>query len=293
MANLVALAKETFGEFQRHKSQWLAAAIAYFTVFAVAPLVIVVVEIAGFFLGSHQRVLDQLYGYMDTSAGPSAAHGIEAIVSATLSQRKAGIISQVVGWTVFAFAALGLFSSLQEALNTVWDVAPQKRNLLETIRERLLSFAAVLGIAFLLLVSLGLNALLTIASSALSHVFPGFPVLLKVLDFAVSLALVTALFGLMFEFLPECKIAWRDVWLGAAVSAILFVIGQFLLGWYLGRAGVSSGYGSFGGLIVFLIWVYYSAQIMLFGAEFTRVYAKRFGTRRAAAEVSSLTAAPR
>lgn len=293
MANLVSLAKETFKEFQRHKSQWLAAAIAYFTVFAVAPLVIVIVEIAGFFLGSHQRVLHQLYGYMATSAGPSAARGIESIVSATFAQRKAGVISQVVGWTVFAVAALGLFSSLQEALNTVWDVTPQKRTLLETLRQRLLSFAAVLGIAFLLLVSLGLNALLTIASSALSHVFPAFPALLKVLDFAVSLALVTALFGLMFEFLPERKIAWRDVWLGAAVSALLFVVGQFLLGWYLGRAGVSSGYGSFGGLIVFLIWVYYSAQIMLFGAEFTRVYANRFGSRPTAPPAQNLTAAPR
>jgi membrane protein len=285
--NLVALTKETFGGFQRHKSQWLAAAIAYFTVFAVAPLIIVLVEIAGFAFGSHQRVLDQVYGYMSTTAGPSAAQGIRSIVSATLSQRRAGLLAQVVGWAVFAIAALGLFSSLQDALNTVWDVTPKKRTLLETVKDRLLSFAAVLGIAFLLLVSLGLNALLTIASSALAHVFPQFPALLKVLDFGVSLALVTALFALMFELLPECRIAWRDVWLGAAVSALLFVVGQFLLGWYLGRAGVSSGYGSFGGLVVFLIWVYYSAQIMLFGAEFTRVVADR---RDQSARV---TAAPR
>ena len=284
---LVSLGKETFGEFQRHKSQWLAAAIAYFTVFAVAPLIIVLVEISGFFLGSHQRVLDQLYAYVATSAGPSAASGIQSIVSATFAQRKAGVISQIVGWTVFAVAAVGLFSALQEALNTVWDVTPQKRTLLETARERLLSFAAVLGIAFLLLVSLGLNAVLTVAGAALSHVFPQFPTVLKVLDFGVSLALVTALFALMFEFLPECRIAWRDVWLGAFVSALLFVVGQFLLGWYLGRAGVSSGYGSFGGLIVFLIWVYYSAQIMLLGAEFTRVYANRFGSRRSPAPATA------
>ncbi len=280
--SLVALAKETFGEFQRHKAQWLAAAIAYFTVFAAAPLIIVLVEIAGFFLGSHQPVLHQLYVYMSTTAGPSAARGIESIVSATFSQRKAGLISQIVGWTVFATAAIGLFSSLQDALNTVWDVVPAKRTLLETIKARLLSFGAVLGVAFLLLVSLGLNALLTVASATLVHVFPQFPTLLKVLDFGVSLALVTALFALMFEFLPECRVAWRDVWLGAAVSALLFVVGQFLLGWYLGRAGVSSSYGTFGGLVVFLIWVYYSAQIMLFGAEFTHVYANRLGSLQSA-----------
>ncbi|MBV9333412.1 MAG: YihY/virulence factor BrkB family protein [Candidatus Eremiobacteraeota bacterium] len=280
IANVVPLAKETFSEFQRHKSQWLAAAIAYFTLFAVAPLIIVVVEIAGFFLGKHQSLLNELYGYMSSTAGPSAAHGIQAIVTATFSQRKAGILSQIIGWAVFVVAAVGLFSSLQEALNTVWDITPPKRTLLETVKERLLSFGTVLVIAFMLLVLLGINSLLTVASSALSHVFVGFPFLLKLLDFVVSLGLVTALFALMFEYLPECRIAWRDVWAGAAVSALLFVIGQFLLGWYLGRAGISSGYGSFGGIVVFLIWVNYSAQIMLFGAEFTHVYARRYGSMR-------------
>lgn len=273
-----SLAKETFAEFQRHKSSWLAAAIAYFTMFAVAPLIIVVVEIAGFFLGQHQTVLHTLYGYMSTTAGPSAAHGIQAIVSATFSNRKAGVLSQIVGWTVFVVGAVGLFSSLQEALNTVWDVTPDKRTLLATVKDRLLSFATVLGIAFLLLVSLGVNALLTVGSSALVHVFPGFPTVAKALDFLLSLAMITLLFALIFELLPERRIAWRDVWLGAAVSALLFVLGQFVLGWYLGRAGITSGYGAFGGLIVFLIWVYYSAQIMLFGAEFTHVYARRFGS---------------
>ncbi len=283
IGNIIPLAKETFSEFQRHKSQWLAAAIAYFTMFAVAPLIIVIVEITGIFLGHHQVVLNRLYGYMSTSAGPSAAHGIQAIVTTTFSQRKAGLLSQIIGWSVFLIAAVGLFASLQEALNNVWDITPEKRALLETIKARLLSFGAVLGIAFLLLVSLGVNALLTIASTALMHVIPGFPTIAKLLDFVVSFATITVLFALMFEVLPERRIAWRDVWAGAAFSAFLFVVGQFLLGWYLGRAGVSSGYGSFGGLVVFLIWVYYSAQIMLFGAEFTHVYARRLGSLRSMA----------
>ena len=235
-------------------------------------------EIAGLFLGRHQAVLNAVYDYMSSSAGPSATRGIQAIVVATLSEHKAGLLAQVVGWALFVVAAVGLFASLQEALNTVWDVTPQKKTLLATIRGRALSFGMVLGVAFLLLVSLGVTAILTIASHAMAHVIPGFPTLAKLLDLGVSFAMVTTLFALLFEYLPERRIAWRDVWLGAAISALLFVVGQFLLGWYLGRAGVSSGYGAFGGLIVFLIWTYYSAQIMLFGAELTRVYARRFGS---------------
>ncbi len=275
---LVPVVRETFGEFQRHKGQWLAAAIAYFTIFAVAPLVIVIVEIAGLVLGQHQAVLDEMYGYLARTAGPSAAHGIQSIVSATFAQRRAGVIAQIVGWSVFVFAAVGLFTSIQEALNAVWDVAPQKRGLLETARDRLLSFGMVLCAAFVLLVSLGLNAIMTAAGAALIHVAPAFPTLLNVADFVVSFGLITAVFALLFEYLPECRIAWRDVWLGAATSALLYVIGQFLLGCYLGRAGIASSYGAFGGLIIFLLWTYYSAQILLFGAEFTQVYARRYGS---------------
>jgi len=288
LANVVPLAKETIAEFQRHQAQWLAAAISYFTLFAVAPLIIVIVEIAGLFLGHHQAVLNRLYGYMSTTAGPSAADGIRSIVAATFSQRRAGVLAQIIGWAVFVIAAVGLFSSLQQAFNTVWDVKPDKRTLLETIKERLLSFGAVLSIAFLLLVSLGVNTALTVADSTLGHVFPGFAAISKLLDFIVSFAMITALFALLFEYLPECRIAWRDVWWGAGVSSLLFVVGQFLLGWYLGRAGVSSAYGAFGGIVVFLIWVNYSAQIMLLGAEFTHVYARRFGSLRSSATRGSV-----
>jgi membrane protein len=279
-SDVIPLAKETFREFQRHKAQWLAAAIAYFTLFAFAPLIIVIVELTGFFLGEHHSILSRLYAYMATTAGPAAAAGIRSVVAATLAQRKSGVLWQIIGWTLFVIASVGLFGSLQEALNTVWDVAPRTRNLSETIKGRLLPFGAVLAVAFLLLVSLGLNSLLTLASHALIYLLPGLPTLMKTLDFGVSLAMITVLFALLFEYLPERHIAWRDVWFGAGISALFFVIGQFLLGWYLGRTGVASGYGAFGGLIVFLIWVNYSAQILLVGAEFTQVYARRFGSLR-------------
>lgn len=279
-AEIIPLAKATLAEFQRHKSQWIAAAVAYFTIFAIAPLVIVVVEIAGLFLGRHQVVLNELYGYLSSTAGPSAAHDIQSIVSATFSQRKAGTIAQIVGWIVFLFAAIGLFTSLQEALNTVWDVTPAKKTILATIKGRLLSFGMVLCVAFVLLVSLGVNSAMTVGAAAMGHVFPAFPSLMKFADFIVSFAFITVVFALLFEYLPECRIAWRDVWLGAAVSALLFVVGQFLLGWYLGRAGINSSYGAFGGIVLFLLWTFYSAQILLLGAEFTHVYARRFGSLR-------------
>ncbi len=275
---LVPLAKETFAGFQRHKAQWLAAAIAYFTMFAIAPLIIVIVEIAGAVLGHHHGLLDALYGYLSQTAGKSAAGGIRSIVTATFNQKRSGPMAQIISWTIFAVAAIGLFASLQEALNTVWDVEPKKRGLMDMVRQRVLSFAGVICIAFLLLVALGANTALTVAGHALMHVFPFFPTLVKIADFLLSFGLVTALFGLLFKFLPECRIAWSDVWLGAAITALLFVIGQFLLGWYLGRAGISSTYGAFGGLVVFLLWVNYSAQIMLLGAEFTHVYANHFGS---------------
>ena len=275
---IVLLGKETIAGFQRHKGQWLAAAIAYFTVFAIAPLIIIIVEIAGVILGQHRGVLDTVYGYLSQTAGKSAAHGIRTIVSATFTQKRAGPLAQIISWVFFGVAAIGLFGSLQEALNTVWDVEPKKRGLMDMLRERALSFAGVLCVAFLLLVALGANTILTIAGHALAHVFPFFPTLIKIADFVLSFALITALFGLLFKFLPECEIAWADVWLGAAATAFLFVVGQFLLGWYLGRTGISSTYGAFGALIVFLVWVNYSAQIMLLGAEFTHVYAKNFGS---------------
>ena len=274
----VPVAKQSWAEFQRHNGQWLAAALAYFAAFAVAPLIIVLVEIAGLAIQDHQRVLNMIFDYLQRDAGAGAG-AVKQIVSATFNQPRKGILAEIIGWIVFIVAAVGLFAAVQFALNTVWDVAPKKMTLMDTIRQRGWSFVVMLGIALLLLVSMGVNAVLTMMSSYLTQVFPGFATLMKIADFAVSFGVLWGAFALLFEYLPECKIEWRDVWVGAAVTSFLFVVGQFLLGWYLGRAGVSSGYGAFGSLVVFLIWVNYSAQIMLFGAEVTQVYAKRYGSQ--------------
>ncbi len=275
---MVGVLKETWREFGRHNSQWLAAALAYFTMFAIAPLIIVFVEIAGLFLGSHHQMLNTIYGYMQQDAGKSAAGAIKAIVSATFNQQRRGILAEIIGWVVFFVAAIGLFSAVQFAINTVWDVQPPKLGILETIKERGIAFAVMLGITLLMLLSMGVNAGLTIAGNYLAHVFTGFALLMKVLDFVVSFGVIWVAFALLFEYLPDTRVEWRDVWAGAALTSLLFVAGQFLLGWYLGRAGVTSGFGAFGALIVFLIWTNYSSQIMLFGAEFTHVYSKRHGS---------------
>jgi membrane protein len=264
---IVALLKETVANFARHKGQWLAAAIAYFTMLAIAPLIIVVVEIAGAFLGQHQAILDELYEYLAQSAGPTAEIGVRAIVTSTFNQRNAGVLAQVVSWSIFIFAAIGLFTALQSALNTVWDVDSKTQPILEAIRTRAVALVVVIFIALLLMVLLGVDAVLNTSSI--------FPAASKIGQFVVSFMLTAAAFAVLFIFLPETHVEWRSAWPGAVITALLFVVGQSVLGWYLGRAALSSAYGAFGGLVAFLIWANYSAQIVLLGAEFTHVLATR------------------
>jgi membrane protein len=271
---IVPLIKTTWSEFQRHNAQWLAAALAYFTAFAIAPLIIVLVEIAGLILGNNQQAYNEIFSYLKRDAGAGAS-AVEAIVKATMSQPRAGVVAQIVGWAIFVIAAIGLFNALQFALNTIWDVKSKRTGIWQAIRSRWTAFLGILGIAALLFISIMLNTVLTVLAGAMSNIGPGFPTFAKLLDFLVSFGVLWVAFAFLYKFLPETTIEWRDVWVGSGLTSFLFVVGQFLLGWYLGRAGVSSGYGAFGSLVVFLIWVYYSAQIVLFGAEFTHVYEQR------------------
>jgi membrane protein len=288
---IVPTFKTTWSEFQRHNCQWLAAALAYFTAFAIAPLIIVLVEIAGAVLGNHQQALNQIFDYLKRDAGPGAG-AVQSIVQSTFSQPRAGVIAQIVGWAVFAIAAIGLFNALQFALNTVWDVKPKRTGIWQAICSRWTAFLVIVGIAALLFVSILLNTALTLLSSKMMALGPFFPTFAKILDFIVSFGVLWVAFAILYEYLPEVRIQWRDVWVGSALTSFLFVVGQFLLGWYLGRAGVSSSYGAFGSLVVFLIWVNYSAQIMLFGAEFTHVYAQRHGSIASRATRGEIEAQP-
>lgn len=274
--------RETLTEFGRHNGQWAAAAIAYFTLFAVAPLFIVVVEIVGAVLGQHRQALDMLYGYLAHSARPEAANDVRTIVAATFARQHSGTVGQIVGWVLFVLGAIGLFSAFQYALNTIWEVPPKKNGLLAAIQSRVVSFGIVVVVALLLLISLLINSFLTGAEQALSHVASFLPVLARWADYVLSVAIIAALFAVVYEYLPDVRIEWRHVWPGAFVSAVLFVIGQALLSWYLGYTGMASTFGVLGGIVAFLVWANYSAQIVLLGAEFTHVYARRHGGIRPA-----------
>jgi membrane protein len=275
MAAWIALVRETWSAYQRHNGPWLAAALAYFAAFAIAPLIIVVVEIAGFFLHGHQQALHAIYSAIPAAGG----NAVRQIVSASFLHPRQSVLAQIVGWVIFVVAAIGLFGALQFALNAVWDVEPQRHGLWQTVRERAWSFCMLLVAALLLMLSVVFDTVLNAFSATLSQHGAAIVNLTKTADFVVSLFVVWLLFTLLFEYLPDTRISWRDVWAGAGITALLFTGGQTLLGWYLGRAAVTSTYGAFGSLVVFLLWANYSSQIVLLGAEFTHVYAQRRGTQ--------------
>lgn len=274
MATFIALTRDTWSSYQRHNGQWLAAALAYFAAFAIAPLVIVVVEIAGFFLHSHQQALNAIYAAMP----PSGGNAVRQIVTATFAHQRQSVLAQVVGWALFVVAAAGLFSSLQFALNAAWDIEQRHHGFWKTVQERALSFCMMLAAALLLMISIMANTILNAFSASIAREGTALVSLSKVADFGLSFVVVWLLFSLLFEYLPDTRVAWQDVWIGAGITALLFVAGQSVLGWYLGRAAVASTYGAFGSLVIFLLWANYSSQIVLLGAEFTHVYAQRRGT---------------
>jgi membrane protein len=269
-----ALLRETWSEFTRHRSQWLAAALAYYAIFAIAPLIIVAVEVAGFFLRTHSGALDLVYHYLHSSTG-TGEDAVRSIVDATFNQPHRSIIAQIVAWGIFVIAAVGLFNGLQFALNTIWDVVPERMTIALAIRERAWSFIIMLAIALLLLLTLILNTAMAALRAQVANTTATLGLLVHGGDLILSFFVLWAAFAVMFEFLPDYRIAWRYVWIGAGVTSFFFVIGQFLVGLYLGHSGVTSAYGAFGSLIALLIWVNYSAQIVLFGAQFTRTCERR------------------
>jgi membrane protein len=283
----VSLLKTTFRRFNDDKVPRLAAALSYTTIFAIAPVFIVIIAIAGYAIGvasgtghGHHVVEDRLLAAIQSSAGKEAADTVRQMVTAAFAKPGQSIVAQIAGWILLIVGALGLFAALQDALNTVWDAHPPKRGLMLAIRDRLASFGMLLAVAFLLLVTSVVNAGIGIVSTRLVALlpFPGAGVLFTVVNWIVSIALIAVLFAVMYKYLPDVAIAWRDVRVGAVVTAVLFVAGQSLIALYLAHAGVASGYGAAGSLVVLLLWVYYSSLILLLGAEFTRAYAERHGS---------------
>ena len=271
-----AIIKETAGDWSADKASRLAAALAYYSLLSLAPLLVIVIAIAGFFLG-HDAASGRVAGELGAVVGSEPAQGIQSVV-ASAHAPSTGLFSTIVGIATLFVGASGVFGELQSSLNTIWEVKPKPgRGILGELKDRFLSFTMVLGVAFLLLISLVLSSLLSAIGTRFSGALPGGEALWQMINFGFSLAVVTLLFGLIFKYIPDAKIAWRDVWLGAAVTAVLFTIGKFLLGLYLGKAAVGSSYGAAGSIIALVVWVYYAAQILFLGAEFTQVQARSRG----------------
>lgn len=275
---VLGLFQETFKEWSNDKVPRLAAALSYYTIFSIAPLLIIVIAIAGAVFGeaaAQGAIVGQLQGLIGKASAQVIQNAIE-----NASQPKTGTIASIISIVVLLFGATGLFTELQDALNTIWEVQPKPgRAMKNMVRQRFTSFALVLGIGFLLLVSLVLSAVLQAIVTYFSNVLPGTDIIWQIVNFILGFAITTLLFGLIFKVLPDVKITWNDVLIGAVITALLFSVGRFLLGQYLGNGSFGSTYGAAGSIVVILVWVNYAAQILFFGAEFTQVYARKYGSR--------------
>lgn len=278
----VAVVSEAFTDWKEDHASRLAASLSYYTTFSLAPLLILVISIAGL-VGGQQAVQNQVMGQVQGLVGVQGKEFVESMV-VSASQPRTGLVASVVGIIALLFGALGVFAELQNSLNTIWEVKPKPvkgmvQGIWRFLKQRILSFSMVLAIGFVLVVSLAVSALLA-SFEGMAWGGSAFPVWLsQAINLAISFIVITFLFALMFKFLPDADIAWRDIWLGAAVTSLLFNLGKFAIGFYLGHSTVGSSFGAAGSLALILIWVYYSAQIFFFGAEITQVYANRFGSR--------------
>jgi len=255
----------------------LSAALAYYSIFSIGPLLVIAVGLAGIAFG-HDTVRHQIEGELKSMLGPKSASTIQSMMAA---QKYSGsLITTIVGIAALLIGAAGVFGQLQDSLNTIWEVkAKPGTGIWGFIRNRFLSFTMVLGTGFLLLVSMALTTFLTAMAGSLGNWLPLSEALLHGLNFIVSFGVITLLFAMIFKYLPDVKIPFRKVWVGAIGTAFLFTMGKYLLALYLGRASTSSSYGAAGSVIIILMWIYYASVILFFGAEFTQVYAKQTGAR--------------
>lgn len=262
--------KTSISDFLRDDAMTRGAALAFYTALSLSPLLIILLSIASF-LGedTQQQLVQQISGLV----GPQAASVIDTVIQNVDARPKAGSISAVIGIAVLIFSATGVLASLQNSLNRIWNIEGKPGNgIWNWVRKRLLSFGMILAVGFILIVSLTV-------STALNLFLAGTGMLWQAVNFLISFGVFVLLFGLIFRYLPDANIAWKDVWVGAAMTAVLFAVGKFAIGQYLGYSSVGSAYGAAGSLLVLLVWVYYSSLILFFGAEMTQVYSRRYGSR--------------
>jgi membrane protein len=275
MQNVWILIKETFAQWSEDKAARLGAALAYYAVFSIGPLLVVVTALAGLFFGQ-EAVRGEVTGALKDLLGDAGATGIEAML-AQASQQRQGSLALAIGAATLVFGAVGVVVQLKDALNTIWDVDARKESgAWAFIRAYVISTAAVLALAFLLLISM----LFAAAVSALGGLlFPGVgAAIAQTFNLALNFVAMTLIFAMMFKWLPDVEVAWKDVVIGAMVTALLFTIGHFLIGLYLGATKAESAFGASASLVVVLVWVYYTAQIVFLGAEFTQVFARHYGS---------------
>lgn len=285
LCNVFTFLRQTFDEWLQDKAPQLGAALAYYTVFSLAPLILILLAIVGVVFredpaGAWDKITQQMSYFLD----PSAVRVIRDIAR-TASESNKGLLATILGIILAICGASGVFGQLQDALNTIWGVkAKPGLGIWRFLRARFLSFAIVAGVCFLLLVSLTVEAILKGFSQYVQSVLPGGIAVALTVYLIFDFAIVVLLFAMIFKFLPDVKIQWRDVWIGAVITAMLFGLGKWLLGFYLGSGAASSAYGAASSLITLLLWVYYSSQILLFGADFTQVYAARANRELVASE---------
>jgi membrane protein len=272
------LIKEAGSDWIHDRAPRLGAALAYYTVFSLVPFLVVIISVIGLVFGQ-EAAQSAILSQIAELVGHQTAAAIKDMIQRA-DQPSTGLFATGLAVATLLLGASGVFGQLQDALNTVWGVEPKEgRGVWGFIKDRFLSFVAVLGTGFLLLVSLILSSALAAFGTWFGELLPLPEGVLELMNFALSFVIITGLFALIFKVLPDAKVAWRDVWVGAGLTAALFTIGKFALGLYLGKSNVASAYGAAGSLVLVLLWVYYSAQILLYGAEFTQVYANRVGER--------------
>jgi membrane protein len=281
--------------FKTTVSQWIdrdpfsnSTIIAYYTIFSLPGLLVIIINVAGSFYDK-KEVTTRISSQIESMMGGDTAMDIESIVMKA-SENKESVLASVLGIATLLFGATGVFYQLQQMMNKIWQVKPKvktRQKILVLIRDRLFSFGLILVVGFLMLVSLVLSAALSALSTWVSaHLSESLNFVFKVLDILVSLGVITILFAAIFKFLPDVKIRWRDVWPGAILTAILFVVAKFALGLYFGKSDPASTYGAAGSIILIMLWVSYTGLILLFGAEFTQVYIHRHGEKAAPTSIA-------
>ncbi len=278
MHTIVELIKETIHDWMEDKAPRLSAALAYYTMFAIPPLLALLVLVAGAFFG-REAVTGRMLSSIQGVTGARGATAVRGVLQQAGANPHQNAIGQVIAIVLLLFGAIGVFQQLKDALNTIWGVEPKPgRGIKGFIKDYVLSFAMLLGTGFLLLVSLVVSTALTALGTFLSRSLPGGSVLWHVVNILISIAVIACMFALLFKYMPQIQVRWKDIWVGAIATAVLFLLGQYAVGIYLGRGTVGSSWGAAGSVIVLLVWVYYSSLILFLGAEFTKVYTNRLGS---------------